>query len=244
MKILMGIVDFNPGIKDYALPKLYECLEKCVKYYVDILFISDREHPFHTQIVPYHGGAYSEDVLIQGREQIRLYAIQEDYDAFIWQGSDCYYISENDFLKFINNAINSSLLAIGALTSARENENYAVARRFVDLYNSEQKDIADWELISGSTVYAGFPGADALFIKKDLFNMSWTNWENFKPWYELRPTNPHSLCAEEFWCLKVRQKYGDVIGLDTSIRTYHAHEDGWARRWPGEKIRIEDLSFG
>lgn len=240
----MGIVDYNPGVKDYALPKLYENLKTCQKY-VDVVFISDRDHdPFKTKCYPMKQSNWSEDILFHTRNYIRFLAIRGNYDAFIWQGSDCYYDSEIDFLLFIANAVESNFKAIGALTSARTNSYLPVARRFVNIkVRGQQETISEDELNSGECIEAGFPGADALFVKKDLFGESWFNWKNFKPWYELRDENPHSLCVEEFWCLKVIEKYGNVIGLDTSTKMWHASEDGYARRWPGQIKRIEDLHF-
>ncbi len=241
MKILVGVADYNPGVKDYALPTLYKNLEKCVSRHADILFVSDREHPFKTIVQDIRLGFMSEDILYFAREFIRDYAVKEGYDAFIWQGSDCYYESEYDFARFIRRARRWDIDAVGALTSARTDSNFPVARRFTGR-GTEQKNIPDNELHSGNIVPCyGFPGADALLVKGALMEESLHQFPEFVPWYEIRDTNPDSLCIEEYWIWKLGEKYRFFI--DTSIRTYHAHEDGFARRWPGQETLISDLRF-
>lgn len=243
MRILVGVVDYNPGVKDYALPKLYENLNKCVNRHADILFVSDREHPFETHIVPQPQSFMSEDILYHGREYVRKYAASNQYDAFIWQGSDCYFASQFDFLRFIRRARRWDIFAVGALTSARTNSSFPIARRFTGV-GTKQENISDFELRSGFVVSCyGFPGADALLIKQPLMNESWMQFKNFQPWYELREENPDSLCVEEFWIWKMGKKYPNSIFVDTSVRTWHAGEDGWSRRWPGEEKRTEELNF-
>lgn len=242
MKCLLGVVNYGSS-KQYALPKLYECLEKCVKGHADILFVSDETHPFDTHIEGYGSHSnYSEDMTYFGREFIRKRALNEGYDAFIWQGVDCYYTSKWDFLRFLRRSRAWEYMAVGALTAARSDENVAVARRFTNDKTTEQNDIPKDVLLSSNIVPAGFPGADALLVKRPLMHESWINWE-YEPWYKNRDRLPHSLCCEEFWCWKVTKEYGNVIGLDTSVRTWHAHEDGIARRWPGETKGIEELSW-
>lgn len=243
MRILVGVVDYNPGVKDYALPKLYENLEKCVSRHADILFVSDREHPFKTVIKPQKQSFMSEDILYEARDWLSSYSSHEEYDALIWQGSDCYYNSEWDFCRFIRRARRWDILAVGALTSARTDSNFPVARRFTG-EGTKQENIPDEELLSGRIVSCyGFPGADALLIKPPLMFESWTQFKNFRPWYELREENPDSLCIEEFWIMKMGKKHPNSIWLDTSVRTWHAHEDGIARRWPGEEKSISELNF-
>lgn len=244
MKILVGVVDYNPGVKDYALPKLYENLEAYAKPHADILFVSDRQHPFKTKIKDQSQSFMSEDILYHSRDYIRAYALHEDYDCFVWQGSDCYYDSEKDFTNLINNLWLKKYFAVGGLTSARTDSQFPIARRFIG-WDTEQRNIPDEELLSGDVISCyGFPGADALAVRGPLMAESWMQFAEFKPWYELRDENPHSLCIEEYWILKMGLKYGDVFGLDTSVRTWHACEDGIARRWPGEEKKIEELSFG
>jgi len=244
VKILVGVVDYNPGVKDYALPKLYENLAVCVAPFADVLFVSDRDHlNFNTHVINQPKSFYSEDILYHAREYIRAYASESHYDAFIWQGSDCYYNGAWDFLRFIRRAFRWDALAVGALTCARTDSKLAVARRFTGM-GTEQYTIASAELDSGCFVPCyGFHGADALLIKGQLINESWMQFQNFKPWYEIREENPHSLCIEEFWLWKMGVKYPGSIWLDTSIRTWHVHEDGIARQWYGKEKRIEDLTW-
>lgn len=243
MRTLVGVVDYNPGVKDYALPKLYENLNICVSKSADILFVSDREHPFDTHIVNQPQSFWSEDILYHGREYVRSYAESNNYDAFIWQGSDCYYASQWDFLRFLRRARRHDIYAVGALTSARTNSMFPVARRFTGV-GTKQETISDSELRNPAIISCyGFPGADALLIKQPLISESWMQFDNFRPWYELREENPDSLCIEEFWILKMGKKYPNSFWLDTSVRTWHAHEDGIARRYPGEEKPISELNF-
>src|SRR6187551_39623 len=116
MKILVGVADYNPGVKDYALPTLYRNLETCCSRYADILFVSDRQHPMETIVQDIRLGFMSEDILYFAREEIRRIAVEREYDAFIWQGSDCYYKSRYDFAKFIRRAQRWDIDAVGALT--------------------------------------------------------------------------------------------------------------------------------
>ncbi len=246
MRVLVGVVDYNPGVKDYALPKLYENLKWAVEPYADILFVSDvPRHPFKTLIYnpQFQNRHMSEDLMYYGREAIRDYAFKYKYDAFVWQGSDCYYAHKYDFKDLVQKAFGSKYLAVGGLTSARTDASFPVARRFIG-YGHEQRNIPDDELMSGDVVSCyGFPGADALVIRGKLMSESLHQFPEFKFWYELRDKDPHSLCIEEYWILQMGLKYGDVFAVDTNIRTWHAHEDGIARRWPGQERPISELKF-
>ncbi len=241
MRILVGVADYNPGVKDYALPTLYRNLQTCCSRHADIIFVSDRQHPLETHIVPQPHSFMSEDILYHAREYIRAYAVEKGYDAFIWQGSDCYYSSEWSFKRFIRRAERWDIDSVGALTSARTDSSFPVARRFTGR-GTRQENIPDSELLSNNIVPCyGFPGADALLVKGQLMSESLHQFPEFVPWYEIRDTNPDSLCIEEYWIWKLGEKYRFFI--DTSIRTWHAHEDGIARRWKSEEVPISELHF-
>lgn len=237
MKLLVGIASHSTA-KDYTHKKLEENMTKCVAPYADVMVFGDRSIGNLSYFpMPAIQTTWQDDYTYESRDMIRQYAYANAYDAFIWQGSDCYYASEHDFISFINRAALSDYDAVGALTSGRNKPEYAVARRFVN--GSEQEQINESELKTGEIIPAGFPGADALLVKSSLFDESWKDWK-YTSWYLYR--EDHHLCVEEFWCMKVLEK-GYKIGLDTSILTWHVHENGMASRWPDQYVDQKTLHF-
>jgi len=236
MRILVGITSYSEA-KNYTHKKLVENMETCVQPVADVMTFGDKTIPgiehFPMPSIP---STWADDYLYEARDRIRSYAAEGDYDAFIWQGSDCYYNSYADFKLFTERAMVSNYDAVGALTAGRNRPDYPVARRFTD-GGPAQHEIPEEILLSGTIVDAGFPGADALLVKKNLFNETWKNWY-YTPWYE----HPAELCVEEFWCMIVT-RMGHRIGLDTFIRTWHVHENGMASRWPMEYEHQDDLVF-
>lgn len=236
MKLLVGIASHSTA-KDYTHEKLLENMQACVMPYADVLSFGDRRIPGIDHIdMPYVPSVWSDDMVYESREEIRQYAAENNYDAFIWQGSDCYYHSSVQFQLFVQRAMYSDYDSVGALTPGRNRPDYAVARRFTS--GHEQEEIPHDELTSGRIIPAGYPGTDAILIKPKLFEKSWTDWD-YIPWYEF---GPGGLCIEEFWCMKVIQM-GYSIGLDTAIRTWHVHETGMAARWPNEFVHQSQLSW-
>lgn len=235
MKLLVGIASHSTA-KDYTHAKLLENMEECVTAHADVMTFGDRPiHGLPHYDMPPILSAWQDDYTYESRDMIREYAALNEYDAFIWQGSDCYYSSAHDFSRFIERAEESKYDAVGALTAGRNRPSYAVARRFSG--GPVQYDIPDEELHSGEIVPAGYPGTDAILVKSSLFHLSWKDMD-YTPWYR----SDSKLCCEEFWCMKVLE-LGFKIGLDTSIRTWHVHENGMASRWLGEYTHQDFLEF-
>lgn len=238
--ILVG-VSSHGSAKDYVHKKFKENMLKCVQPWADIIVFGDREIDGldHIYMDPIHS-CWQDDMTYESREEIRKFAADNDYDAFIWQGVDCLYHSEDDFRQFCRAAHLSEFDAIGALTAGRNRPDYAVARRFIG-NTKEQVDISTHELNSSKIIPAGFPGADALLVRKSMFLESWMKWD-YISWYNQRDIEQNPLCIEEYWCWKTSNS-GFTIGLDTGIRTWHVHENGMAARWPGEYTHQDNLCF-
>jgi len=238
VKVLVGITSYGTA-KSYMDAALYRNMLECVSPLdVDVVVYGDRRVPglpyAPLDFVP---TTWSDDMTYVGRDHIRFVAQRYGYDAFIWQGIDCLYDSAEDFQSFLARADASEYDAIGALTAARNRPDYPVARRFVE-NTSSQVETSTVELMSGDIIPAGFPGADALLVKSNLFHLSWRDWD-YTPWYNYAGKDP--ICVEEFWCMKVLN-LGYSIGLDTSIRTWHVHETGLAARWPNETKNLSEFS--
>lgn len=235
MKVLAGIVNFSHA-KDYCKPKLLEMIDACVIPCVDDIIVVGDNPVGH---LPYAhlscNSSYAEDMLITGREWLRRYAIEEDFDKMLWQGMDCFWKSEED----VRTVMEHNVPVVSALTSARDDANKAIARRFVDK-EGNQEDISDDELLDGGLIESGFPGADAIFIDRDVFSYPFK--EGHTPWYERVNRGQVNLCVEENWCLELT-KSGIKQYVDADVRVFHAHEDGIARAWPGEERQMEMLTW-
>jgi hypothetical protein len=181
--------------------------------------------------------SYADDMLMVGREWLRKYALSEGYDTMLWQGMDCYWPDELSFE--ITRESLDEYDVVSALTTARDDATHAIARRFTD-DEGNQEPIPEEELDSGLLIDSGFPGADAMFIDKAVFAEPFA--EGHTPWYKRVEAGDVNICVEENWVLNLL-KSGYAVGLDTEIKVWHAHEDGIARRWKGQELRLEDLSW-
>lgn len=243
MKVLWGITHYTNN-KAYALPKFREMLEACVVPVIgreNIWVVGDGPifgaYPSTYDRCP---GPYAEDMLIQSREMVRKRAIEDGYDKLVWSGVDWYFQSQEDCERLVSHDVD----AVAPLIPARTDANKAVARHFIPddegFLTEEQEDVTDEELASGRLVASGFPGADSLVVKKELFDIPFA--EGHKPWYARVEEGDPNVCVEEFWVLNALRR-GHGVYVDTSTKVYHAHEDGTARLWKGIEKPLEDLSW-
>lgn len=239
MKILVGVSSHGPN-KNYVHEKFYENMVTCVADFANVVTFGDTpiKDLEHVDLPPVHT-MWQDDMTYQSRDVQLHYAEWNDYDALIWQGVDCLYKSKSDFARFIAGAQRGSYDAVGALTAGRNRPDYPIARRYTIVGDSiTPNEISHTELYGGRTIYAGFPGADALFIKKQLFGITFDSL-NYTPWY----TKPDGgLCVEEVWCAEAIKR-GFKIGLDCGVKTWHVHENGMASAWPGEYVNQQELNF-
>lgn len=239
MKVLVGVVAYGEQ-KKYVYSKFAEMAEACIAPHADLVVAGDASHGFPaTDWIPMRSGIkdYVEDIIMEGREALRIAALEGGYDAYVHQGVDCLYHGRHDFLRLISHDVT----IVGALTSARNDAMFPVARRFdfgTDFLET-QHQIPDHELRSGNMVPAGYPGADALMVKRAALGVG---YDGHTKWYDRVAQGRPNLECEENLLLQLSRKGFDPW-LDTNIRTWHVHEDGIARRWPGEEKPLNELHW-
>lgn len=255
MSVLVGITNYGHG-KDYVLPHFLEMLEECIaKSSIDVTVAWACDMPYkeqyrslpgdiHIEMNPGH--VYVEDMLIQARTAFRLVAQSgTQFDKLLYQGVDCLWQSREDFERVASRDVP----VVSALTCARNDPNYAIARRFVS-DDGEQEEVPDEELDimsrlivePGSVdplVPTGFPGADAVFFRRDTFHQG---LENHTPWYQrVQEGRPNIECME--YTVLELQKQGFQAYVDASVKVWHVHENHAANMWPGITVPMESLSW-
>jgi hypothetical protein len=259
-KPLVGIVLFTQA-KDYALPKFYEMMDACVNVHdVDVLFVTDQPVPdkYEAITVP-NPGAYAEDMLTFGRDLLREEAIKRGSSCMVWQGVDCFYQRASDFKQLVAHVLNDGddIKCVGALTTSRADSHHAILRRFYMSPEVLRSDRKSWEFTDIQADYppevidawvaqgslspvGGFPGADALVIHPDLFEIDFSGHD---PWYVRVSQGRENLCVEEYWCQKVLNAGYDIY-LDPSIQVWHCHDvDLVARMWRGIEKPMSEVSW-
>lgn len=245
---LLGILKFGTS-KDYCFPKITEMLEECCEGIVEILWVSESKVGKYETITIPMPGMTSEEMCMEGRALIRVEAICRDSPAYVFQGIDCFYRSRAEFKRLIDEVVDGPYLAVGGLTCARSDSHHAVARRFLrDEWGARLETQADidadtleWAIEEEAVIEAGgFVGADAFVCHRDLFGYG---WEGHTPWYVRVSEGRPNLCAEE-WMMLQMVRGGHRVHLDCGVRTWHVHEDGVARMYPGVERPLETLGWG
>lgn len=252
MKTLVGIINYG-GAKMYMFPKLIEMLESCIFPIpgVTVMWATDLPAETASQIypgdvfyeIPEKGLTYAEDMLMHGREAFRQLAIEDGYDAMLWQGVDAPWMSREDVERILKMLEEPDVAVAAPLISARDDGNFAIARRYVHTegqFSEFQVNIPAVELSSGDVIHAGFPGADNIALRKDTFDISWK--DGHIQWYRRVVAGSPNLCFEE-WLLRELSNRGQVAWLDTAVKVWHVHEDCVARMWPGIEKPLSDLSW-
>jgi hypothetical protein len=250
---LMGVVKMTHA-KDYVYPKFLEMWDTCCKGLVDLLWVSDDPLIPFENIVVDCPGPMSEDMMMLGRNIIRVEARSRHAPSYLFQGLDCLYRSRQDFEHLLASFTRSPCKIAGGLTSARSDSHHAVARIFKrdehGAITEAQSDWPDEELVwaiqHGATFdCGGFVGADALLVDHSLFEY---DFSGHTPWYVRVEQGRENLCAEEWMILKMVRD--DVpICLDASVCTWHVHESGgpndepMAHMYPGIDKLLSELSW-
>lgn len=253
MKILCGIVYYGHG-KQYVYPQFINMMNRCmVMDDVKFAWATDHDPPLPGMspcdyVIPMGPGhVYVEDMLIDGRDKIRQIGLDEGFDKVLYQGIDCLWQSREDFLAVASHDVP----VVSALTSARSDSNYAVARRFkLDEHyiaepdelapiTLEQEDISDDELNRGGLIRSGFPGADAIFFRNDTLQYDWGDHD---PWYIRQARGGVNVDCMEYTCYKLIT-LGKRCYVDADRKVWHVHEDGIARMWKGIEKPLNDLSW-
>jgi hypothetical protein len=244
VRTLVGIVAYGDS-KAYIMPKFNEMLDACIRPVeaVDIAWVSDRHiknGDFNLIMTGSH--LYVEDMLIEGRELLRKFALQHGYTKLCHQGVDCLWQSQQGFERVLSHDVP----IVGPLITARNDPDFAVARRFhaegVEppyQYKEEQYDIPEFELESGLLIPSGFPGADAIFYRQDVMDLS---FEGHKPWYLRVRDGETNIECMEYTILNAANR-GQAAYVDTMVKVWHVHENGVANMWKGITKPMNELEW-
>lgn len=249
MKFLIGTTIVT-NAKDYAVAKFEEQVEKVfftdrTSHQIDVLAITDNKsktwlpsHPIESNV-----SIFATDIIYHGKEQLKKVAIEEQYDAIVWQGIDCYYDTVDDFLNLLG--WSEQLHIVGALIAGRDKENYPVCREFRkegDKYTRLQNEIPPSELQQGKLLQVpGYIGSDATIITRNALET--ITMDGYLPWHLVHQNIEGALGPEEWFMWSAVQRHGFIPCCDTSIRPWHAHETGRTVRYPGEVKDLNELSW-
>ena len=257
--LLMLIVRYGQE-KNYILDKLNECLTACVRRPgVDIVWAGDRPNDDFA-IDP--GLFYTDDIVTPARYWVLQEAARGGYDGVIWQGMDALYQTRDDFTRLISHR---DLPIVSVVISARTDVDYACARRWRvsgGILTPCQDDIPPKELASGKIIKAGWPSADNIVIRPEVYECADVlRPEVYIPWYQ-RQSAPFpggnardrnaahgKLASSERLCFEAAAR-GHQAYIDTSIRVWHVHESGdpngngpLARLWPDIEVPVGDVTW-
>lgn len=239
-------VTFSSGAKAYAMPLFSAMAHAVYEPHADVRIYGDWNVGGFEQIfVPTpNASTYAEDMLMATRERAFADARAEGRPALVLAGIDALLETPSEFARLLNEA---QFLrgAVAPLITARSDANHAICRRFyrapggghLDLLET-QHDVPVRELTGGDLIPTGFPGADNLVVSSELFDVPFA--EGHTPWYERVAQGRVNLCVEEEWVLRCLRA-GHRFACDTSVKAWHVHEDGVARRWRGVEKRMGDL---
>lgn len=238
--------------KLYAVPT-YERQVKHIfsryegQHIVDSIAAVDKIGRWTTEINSFQfsptGDFYATEIIYYGKEALKKYALENNYDYLVWQGIDCYYDSVEDFIKLINNA--PFYHVFGALVAGRNRENYPVCRQYIPrngTISTAQYEFDPGYLLDDSIIpVRGYPGSDATCISRwALENVS---MEKYKHWHEIKDEIEDALGPEEWFMYSAIKNKNVTPYVDTSIRCWHAHETGKTVRYPGEVIDLSELDW-
>jgi hypothetical protein len=263
MKYLMGVVLAGHS-KDYMLPKFLEMLEHVVypDRDVDVCFVVDeyREELRHLHHEPtvwqlsapeMKNSLWATEIVYYGKEALRKEALDNGFDALIWQGIDCLYESPESFQR-LKKTYEEHGGMVGALVAGRNRPNYAVCRDFITRADGsptrQQEDIGSEELLTliedaiPFKTY-GYPGSDATFVSRQLLeNVSMDGYEH----WHLRPNKDQELGElgpEEWFTYRMIKTLRHYPLIEPRVRPWHCHETGLSCRFPGETTDLSKLHW-
>lgn len=243
MNILLGVV-ISGTAKQYAVAKFEEM---CRVLLPDINVIAIVDMFGRTSLpeildLRMAGSPWATEIVYYGKETLGRYALTMGYDAVVWQGVDCYYQSRSDFDRLAKDGEDHPI--VGGLIAGRSRPDYAVCREFIgDTMRStdhHEKDHAD--AFQGLRTIRGYIGSDATLIRRDALET--VSMDGYQHWHETQgEAKDGGLGPEEYFMWSAINHTGIVPVLDARVRPYHAHEDGWMARYPGQQLRLRDLHW-
>lgn len=250
MKPLVGAVLVGPG-KVYA-QKLFERHARTVLREFDVLVAVDqlgRTSLKEVQFKPNDPGVFATTIVEHGKEALRQHALQNNFDALVWQGFDMFYRNRYDFEQLLK-ACTPDRPVVSALQAGRNRPDYPVCREFIPVETGKgmlttvQRELPPTllhdALRAGKIVKVrGYPGSDATVIRREVLET--VSMEGYEPWVARRRHDEHALGPEEFWCWSAITRNAIVPRLHTGVRPYHLHEDGYAARYPGERVSEDEV---
>jgi hypothetical protein len=236
MNVLVGVV-ISGEQKAYAVPKFEEM---CATLFPDIPVMAVVDEPGRTSL-PFvvdarmHGSPWATEIVYYGKETLKRWALRWGTDALIWQGVDCYYTSRSEIDQLLEDA--EAFPIVGGLVAARTDENLAVCRTY--------DDPPKWFHPNGRYglhSVRGYIGSDATVIRRDVLKR--VSMDGYRHWHLARTVgDDYSADGPEEFFMRQAIRAGICPVVDSRVRPWHVHEDGVARRYPGQLSRIEDLCW-
>lgn len=245
MRPLIGIVYVGTA-KSYC-HKLMEQHAKTVLREFDVIVAVDqlgRTSLKEIQFQPRDHGVFATTIVEHGKEALRLHALQNGYDALVWQGIDMFYRNRYDFEQLLN-ACTPDRPVMSALQAGRNRPDYPVCREFVPGGGTGQRELPQellHEAVQAGKILKvrGYPGSDATVIRSEVLET--VRMDGYEPWVARRSHDEHALGPEEFWCWSAITRNAVVPRVHCGVRPYHLHEDMTAARYPGERVEAEAIT--
>ena len=246
MRVLLGTIIAGDS-KAYAVPKFEAMRERLFPDVDAVAVVDEHGRTSLPQLLDERmaGTPWATEIVYYGKQTLRSYALRHDYDALVWQGIDCYYNSRADFDLLVKAARDYPV--VGGLIAGRNRPDYAVCRRFVGK-TMEQLDHheADWPgAFLGLRVVPGYIGSDATLIRRDALEA--VTMDGYQHWHQIKDTctlKTGALGPEEYWMWSAINRHQIIPVIDARVRPWHAHEDLTLARFPNQRGRLEDLTWG
>lgn len=246
MSELLIAVPWAGHSKDYVAEKFMEMADVCFAGHDVIFFVDEygktggryEEHLLRREVT-----FWCTDVVLEGRELGRDFAIAGGYEHMMWQGIDCLFASKADFDRLWSVAHNHPF--VGALVAGRNRPWYPVCRSYTQDkggYTTAQKEL-DWSKIELGDIISvpGYIGSDATIIHRSVFN--YVDMSGYIPWEDGHTDDPLHVGPEEWFTYRMLQDFDVIPVCDTGVRPFHVHETGHAGRFPGEETTLDRLHW-
>lgn len=245
-KILIAVSHVG-SLKQYMVEPFTNWLKKEVEPIegVEIMVYGDRplaDFPFHP--VEVGGNGWADDVIWATHEAALETARNYNFDAVVFQGTDCITTKPGDYKKFLEYA-GGPFDIIAPVQMGRKEPLYPVVRDWKieqdirplgvgpgyltrEYISSKQEDVSAAFLTGFSStgiIECGFPGTEMCLINKQCFNIPIANPE-YRMWYKTNDPRDY-LCVHEFFLLNCARA-GHQAWVDTHIETAHCDDSGMA----------------
>lgn len=259
-KILIAISHYGP-LKDYMVEPFTNWLKKEVEPIegVEIMVYGDRPiDNFCFSPVEIGGNGWADDVIWATHEAALTTARNYNFDAVVFQGTDCITTKPGDYAKLLAYA-GGPFDIIAPVQMGRKEPLYPVVRKWKDIreeyfnlhpapdanvgwyYSSKQEDLSTAYLKSATStglIKCGFPGTEMCLINKQCFHIPIANPE-YRMWYKTNDPRDY-LCVHEFWMLNAARQ-GFQAWVDRYIETAHCDDSGMAAITLKEPIPNEEV---